>query len=85
MTFQYDHSADSLWVSLSEPTAVCVYMESDTPGVILRVEEPTGIIRGFEIVAWSRRVEKGSVLIPEIDDAGFREQWLREIENHPIR
>jgi hypothetical protein len=85
MTFQYDHSADVLWVSLSEPTALCVYVESQTHGVILRVEEATGIIRGFQVLAWQRRIERGPVLVPEITDPEFNEQWSRKIANYPTQ
>ena len=66
MIFQYDEFADSLWVSLSEPSSPCVYMEGQTAGVLLRIEEATGIVRGFEIIAWSRRIAKGDVLVPEV-------------------
>jgi hypothetical protein len=79
MTFQYDECADVLWVALAEPRALCVYVESQTPGVILRVEEVTGAIRGFQILAWSRRIAVGPVLIPEIIDDDFQEQWTRRM------
>lgn len=82
MTFEYDHSADVLWVSLSEPAAKCAYMESQTPGVILRVESFTGIIRGFEVLAWSRRITAGPVLIPEIVDPSFQSEWVKTVQNH---
>lgn len=81
MTFQYDEFADVLWVSLSEPTAACVDTESQTHGVILRIEESTGIIRGFQIIAWSRRIAVGPVIVPEIIDPEFREHWSKAIEN----
>jgi hypothetical protein len=81
MTFQYDEFADVLWVSLSEPTAPCVYMESQTHGVILRVEESTGIIRGFQVIAWNRRIAVGPVRVPEIIDPEFQEHWGRKSEN----
>lgn len=75
MIFQYDEFADSLWVSLSEPSSPCVYVEGQTAGVLLRIEEATGIVRGFEIIAWSRRIAKGDVLVPEVTDPGFQAQW----------
>lgn len=75
MTFQYDEFADSLWVSLSEPASECAYVESQTPGVVLRVEETGGIIRGFEILAWSRRIGRGPILVPEIIDPEFSRRW----------
>jgi hypothetical protein len=78
MIFQYDEFADSLWVSVSEPSSPCVYVEGQTAGTILRVEESTGIVRGFEIIAWSRRIAKGDVLVPEATDPGFQEQWIRD-------
>ena len=81
MTFEHDQSADVLWVSLSEPATKCVYMESQTPGVILRIEASTGVIRGFEVIAWTRRVAAGPVLIPEIVDPGFQSEWLRTVQN----
>jgi hypothetical protein len=77
MIFQYDEFADSLWVSLSEPSSPCVYAEGQTAGTILRVEESTGIVRSFEIIAWSRRIAKGDVLVPEVTDPGFQGQWIR--------
>lgn len=82
MTFQYDHSADVLWVSLSEPAALCVHVESQTHGVILRVEESTGIVRGFEVLAWNRRIAAKPMLIPEIADPEFQEEWKRRFESH---
>jgi len=83
MTFQYDQSADVLWVSLSEPAAMCVYVESETHGVILRVEESTGTIRGFRVLAWNRRIAAGPILIPEITDPDFQEEWRRRFESYP--
>jgi len=79
MTFHYDECADSLWVSLSEPTAACVYVESQTAGVILRVEESTEIIRGFEVLAWSRRVANGPILIPEVVGPEYPSRWSRDL------
>jgi len=76
MIFQYDEYADSMWVSLSEPTSPCVYREGQTPGVILRVEESTGIVRGFEVTAWSRRIAVGSVLVPEVGNTDFKSLWF---------
>ncbi len=76
MTFQHDQSADVLWVALSEPAALCVDVESQTHGVILRVEESTGIVRGFQILAWTRRIAAKPILIPEIDDPEFQEEWI---------
>jgi hypothetical protein len=66
-----------MWVSLSEPLSPCVYVESQTAGVLLRIEESTGIVRGFEVIAWSRRIAKGIILIPEITDPEFQEQWIK--------
>jgi hypothetical protein len=66
-----------MWVSLSEPSSPCVYLEGQTAGVLLRVEESTGIIRGFEVIVWSRRIAKGTVLIPEVTDPEFQAQWIR--------
>lgn len=77
MIFQYDEFADSMWVSLSEPSSPCVYVEGQTAGVLLRVEESTGIVRGFEVIAWSRRIAKGTVLIPEVTDPEFQAQWIK--------
>ena len=79
MIFQYDEFADSMWVSLSEPSSSCVYVESQTPGILLRVEEGNGIIRGFEIIAWSRRIAAGSIMIPEIVDPDFQAQWTKNL------
>jgi hypothetical protein len=79
MIFQYDECADSMWVSLSEPSSLCVYMEGQAPGVILRIEESTGIVRGFEVTAWSRRIAKGMILIPEITDPDFQTQWIKNL------
>jgi hypothetical protein len=77
MIFQYDEFADSMWVSLSEPASPCVYVEGCTAGVILRIEEASGIVRGFEVIAWSRRISKGTVLVPEVTDSDFQAQWIR--------
>jgi len=82
MIFQYDEFADSLWVSLSEPSSLCVYMESQTAGVILRIEESTGIVRGFEVIAWSRRIAQGVVLVPEVTDPDFQSQWIKRQSLH---
>lgn len=79
MIFQYDECADSMWVSISEPSSPCVYMESQTAGVLLRIEESTGIVRGFEVIVWSRRIAKGPVLIPEITDPEFQAQWIKNL------
>lgn len=81
MTFQYDEFADVLWVSLSEPTAYCVYVESQTHGIVLRVEESTGTIRGFQVIAWMRRIAAGPVLVPEIVNPDFQSEWLRMVQN----
>jgi hypothetical protein len=52
-------------------------MEGQTAGVLLRIEESTGIVRGFEVIAWSRRITKGLVLVPEVTDSGFQALWLK--------
>ena len=77
MTFEYNEFADVMWVSISKPTSPCVYVESQTPGVILRVEEDSGIVRGFEVLVWSRRIANGLVSVPEIDDSEFQARWTR--------
>jgi hypothetical protein len=77
MTFQYNAFADVMVVSISEPSSLCVYVESQTPGVILRIEESVGIVRGFEVLVWSRRIAKGLVLIPEVTDPEFQAQWMK--------
>jgi hypothetical protein len=64
-------------VSISEPSAPCVYVESQTPGVILRVEESTGIVRSLEVLLWSRRIAAGILMIPEITDPEFQAEWNR--------
>jgi hypothetical protein len=79
LIFQYEESADSLWVSLSEPAGQCVYIESQTPGIILRIEEGTGIIRGFEVLAWKRRIAAGNIMIPEIVNEDFQAQWIKNL------
>ena len=78
MTFEYDDFADVMWVALSEPSSVCVYVESKTPGVVLRVEEASGSIRGFQILVWSRRIARGPILIPEILDFEFEAEWKKK-------
>lgn len=79
MTFEYNDFSDVMFVSLSEPNAPCVYIESETPGVVLRIEEATGIVRGFEVLVWSRRIAKGLVLIPEVTDPDFHAQWIKNL------
>jgi hypothetical protein len=79
MTFEYDQFADSMWVSFWEPASKCVYIEGQTPGVILRLEETTGRICGFEVLVWSRRISHGPILVPEINDPGFQTQWLAKL------
>ena len=76
MTFEHDEFADVLWVSISEPSTPCVYVESQTLGIILRVEESTGTVRGFQVTAWSRRIALGPVLVPEVTDPEFQSQWM---------
>jgi hypothetical protein len=78
MTFEYDDFGDVMWVSLSEPSSLCVYVESKTPGVVLRVEEASGKVRGFQVLVWSRRIARGPILIPEIDDSEFQMEWTRK-------
>jgi hypothetical protein len=78
MTFEYDEFADTMWVALSEPMHPCVYTEGETAGVILRIEKISGIIRGFEITAWKRRLAHGLILIPEISDSNFSVNWIQE-------
>ncbi len=80
MTFEYNQFADAMLVSISEPSSSCVYIESQTPGVLLRVEESTGIVRSFEVVLWSRRIAAGLIMIPEVNDPGFQTQWLRNLD-----
>jgi len=77
MIFQYDEFADSMWVSLSEPSSPCVYVESQTAGVLLRIEQTTGSVRGFEVTAWSRRIARGVVLVPEVTDPDFQSKWIK--------
>jgi hypothetical protein len=79
MTFEYNEFADTMLVSVSEPASPCVYVEGQTAGVILRVEESTGIVRGFEVLLWSRRIAKGPVLIPEVTDPEFQTQWMTNL------
>ncbi len=81
MTFEYDEFADVLWVSVSEPSAPCVYVESQTLGVILRVEESTGVVRGFQVTAWTRRIALGTVLVPEVTDPEFQSQWIKNLQH----
>jgi hypothetical protein len=80
MTFEYDRFSDTMLVSLSEPSSPCVYIEGETAGVLLRVEESLAVVRSFEISLWSRRISNGPVLIPEITDSNFQIQWLQNIE-----
>lgn len=77
MTFEYNEFADEMVVSISEPSSPCVYVESQTPGILLRVEELSGIVRGFQVFVWSRRIAKGIVLVPEVSDPEFQAQWLK--------
>jgi hypothetical protein len=79
MTFEYSEFADVMVVSISEPSALCVSVESQTPGVILRVEETTGIVRSFEVLVWSRRIATGTIMIPEVTDAEFQAEWIRNL------
>jgi hypothetical protein len=79
MTFEYNEFADAMLVAVSEPASPCVYVEGQTAGVILRVEESTGIVRGFEVLLWSRRIAKGPVLIPEVTDPEFQTQWMTNL------
>lgn len=76
MTFEYDADSDTMLVSISEPSSPCVYVEGQTFGVLLRVEEETGIVRSFEVLLWGRRITAGPVLIPEITDPEFQTHWL---------
>jgi hypothetical protein len=76
MTFDYHEPTDTMWVSISEPASLCVYVESDTPGVVLRVEECSGIIRGYEVTAWRRRLAKGALNIPEAGSDDFVKEWI---------
>ncbi len=82
MTFEYSKFADAMLVSISEPSLPCVYIEGQTPGVILRVEELTGIVRSFEVLLWSRRIAKGPILIPEITDPEFQARWRANQSNY---
>jgi hypothetical protein len=52
-------------------------MEGQTAGVLLRIEESTGIIRGFEVLAWSRRIAAAIVMIPEVTDPEFQAEWIK--------
>jgi hypothetical protein len=79
MIFEYSEFADVMVVSISEPSAPCVYVESQTPGVILRVEESTGTVRSFEVLVWSRRIAVGILMIPEITDPEFQAEWIRNL------
>ncbi len=81
MTFEYNAFADTLLVSISEPQASCVYSESQTPGVLLRIEQSTGIVRSFEVFIWSRRIANGMVLVPEVNDPTFESQWVSTQKN----
>lgn len=80
MTFEYDAYSDTMLVSISEPASPCVYVEGQTPGVILRVEDATGTVRSFEVLLWSRRIAKSPVLVPEITDPEFQNQWLNNLQ-----
>jgi hypothetical protein len=76
MTFEHDPYSDTMLVSISEPSSPCVYVEGQTAGVLLRVEEATGIVRSFEVLLWSRRIVKGAILIPEVTDSEFQSRWI---------
>jgi hypothetical protein len=78
MTFEYDAYSDTMLVSFSEPLSPCVYIEGETAGVLLRVEESTGIVRSFEVSLWSRRIAGGPVFVPDI--TAFQAQWLPNLE-----
>jgi len=80
MTFEYDAYSDTMLVSISEPASPCVYVEGQTPGVILRVEDATGTVRSFEVLLWSRRIANSPVLVPEITDPEFQSQWLSNLQ-----
>jgi hypothetical protein len=75
MTFDYNAYSDKMLVSISEPESQCVYVEGQTPGVILRVEDATGTVRSFEVLLWSRRIAENTVLIPEIANPEFQKKW----------
>ena len=79
MTFEYSEFADVMVVSISEPSSPCVQVESQTPGIILRVEESTGIVRSFEVLLWSRRISVGVIIVPEITDLEFQAEWVRNL------
>jgi hypothetical protein len=79
MTFEYSEFADVMVVSISEPSSPCVHVESQTPGIILRVEESTGIVRSFEVLLWSRRIAAGVIIVPEITDSEFQAEWIRNL------
>jgi hypothetical protein len=80
MTFEYDAYTDTMLVSISEPSSPCVYVEGQTPGVLLRVEDSIGTVRSFEVSLWSRRIAAGSVLVPEVTDPEFQVQWLKNLQ-----
>lgn len=80
MTFEYDDFSDMMVVSLSEPSSLCVYVEGETAGVMLRVEEETGIIRSFSVLLWRRRIAYGPILIPEISNSEFQELWKEKLK-----
>ena len=79
MTFEYSEFADVMVVSISEPSSPCVQVESQTPGIILRVEESTGIVRSFEVLLWSRRISADVIIVPEIIDLEFQAEWVRNL------
>lgn len=74
MTFEYDDLADVMHIAFMEPESECTYIHS-AAGPILRVEKATGRIVGARVLGWQRILEKGPLVIPEMEDAAFIDNW----------
>ena len=77
MTFEYDELADVMHIEFAVPRSACTYMHS-VSGAILRVERATGRIVGARVIGWQKILEKGPLVIPEMEDINFAAQWLTD-------
>ena len=65
MKLDYDRSADVLYVTFSNGTGKCEYLENSR-GHIIKIDSATSEIVGCTIPMFSRRVAEGELEIPEI-------------------
>jgi len=86
MTFEYDNSADVLYLTLEDrPPEQCRFVENKH-GDVLRIDKNTGEIIGVTIISFLLRIKKGlEISVPEIGPIPFKKQAARIMKGEHSR